>query len=1039
MLSRVLCGLVVLALSAEAGNLLKNGGFEDGLSPWGASFGSAKCVRVADRRPHGGKRCLQISCKGENAGVDYPRFQVGRTVARIGTYRLRTALRNGGIQTGDFGLRLYFYSAMGEYLTMYGGIAVRGASPEDWEVAEIAFGRGTNCPIPPGAATMMVRFSMWAQDGASGTAWLDDVSLEKVGEEARIVRTKPLAWVWQDESLGKSPANLSDAVSEGGFDVLPKSTAELLSPDGVRGRDVDLLVLPYGGRYPTALAEPILDFCRDGGALLLWGGPPFTRPVYQTAAGPRELTAGTQVLASLPSGDEWTEQHAGDGDRLVAKPGSKSRDLSIDLKAYAYAGTAMPPLATPDVVLELEAKGDGKTPRVCIELHEADGSRWKRILPLSPDWTAHRFHLAEFAAYASKDRGGKGDVLHGDRLKQFMVGLTRQMVGQGEHRFELRNVRFLKADVPSGMVVGQKRFLPEDLTVTRWFGDTHTVEPNVIPAPTGTFGPSETRSRLRCPANGSVAKGHWRVWQLGTPISAKVNKEGKRRSLDRVLAAEGASLRVPLLQAENRFGGELACGVLDVHKDGAFAGSRWATFAVATPGDLPLPAMTAVTEAAKDVATGAWTQGPDPTFRVQDGKVVVDVGLPVANPALAECRMKVALRVGDAQPVVRDLVVPARDAVPSMHPLAEGLPVPNLADEPLVLRVQVLKSSGPLFGPRVFELDLRKELRDVCDFMVEQARDDGKLHGFSFIDNRGMRALLGAYEILGDRRYLKTALRWGEAMVAEQRDDGGYRMGYGITRKGEECYVADGGEIVVGVLRLASYAKGRQRQRFLASADRYMAYRESFRVPTGGIGVGWCLYDYGQRPVTKLDTPTKIFAPERNTYTIGCSLAGAYAHAAMHGDPALERRAEKDADWLIPRASRLNGAFIESFFFAHAFATSPERKRIYADYIDRVFTQTMVGGYSNMAWWLQGGGRTALNLDGLAYVLHRLGGGPEVRAEMYRALCAMYSPQAPYSIPVVISKGEFDHDRWIYVNFGTLGLVDVLRPMVSIDGVVPKK
>jgi hypothetical protein len=32
-------------------------------------------------------------------------------------------------------------------------------------------------------------------------------------------------------------------------------------------------------------------------------------------------------------------------------------------------------------------------------------------------------------------------------------------------------------------------------------------------------------------------------------------------------------------------------------------------------------------------------------------------------------------------------------------------------------------------------------------------------------------------------------------MLREQREDGGYRMGYGITAKGEECYVADGGEI----------------------------------------------------------------------------------------------------------------------------------------------------------------------------------------------------------------------------------------------------
>jgi len=87
-----------------------------------------------------------------------------------------------------------------------------------------------------------------------------------------------------------------------------------------------------------------------------------------------------------------------------------------------------------------------------------------------------------------------------------------------------------------------------------------------------------------------------------------------------------------------------------------------------------------------------------------------------------------------------------------------------------------------------------------------------------------------------------------------------------------------------------------------------------------------------------------------------------------------------------------------------------------------------------MDWWLGGGGRSALNLDGLAYSLHRLGAGPEVRAELYRALCAMYSPQSPRSIPSVIGQGAFDHDRWIYINFGTLGLVDVLKPMVSLDG-----
>ena len=1041
MFSRLALGLSLVGatLCFADGNLLRNGGFEEGLAPWDVSFGNAACVRIADTGAQSGGRCVRIVCREQNSGVDFPRFQIGRQVARTGTYRLRAALRNGGIQAGDFGLRLYFHSGAGEVLAMYGGIGVRGEQPGDWQTGEIEFGRGTKYPIPPAAATMLVRFSMWAPGaGATGTAWLDSASLEQTASMSRVDRAQPIAWIWQDAGEDPRADQLAERIAKGGFAIERRTGRELSAPGVLRAGNLDLLVLPQGGRYPVLLADALSAFFLDGGALLVLGGVPFAEPVFATPAGPRGMRAAVQDLARIAPDAPWNERQAGADDRVLVAPAAGGWRFDFDLKGFAYAGTPLAPLASEDAVLELEVRGDGETPRLCVEFHEQDGSRWKRIVPVAEEWTAHRLHLGEFVAYASEGRGGKEDWLRGDRLKQLAVGFTRTMVGQGTRRVELRNVRLLKAEIPSRTVAGAKRFLPGDLSVVRWFGEQHASESMVVPSPVVVRGGRQRRDALRRSGEGAAIRGDWQAWELAMDPPPPPRKGGKRLPLDRVLALASGSLRVPLLQAENSEADRIACAGLFVHADGEYAGSRWAVFALELPGAAPAVVGEAVTDAARALASAGFTHGPRPVFRVADGKVAMDVAMPIANPSPADLRLKLELRIAGQATAVHEIAIPARQAAVVDYQLATGLPAPPLETAGLDLAVEIREASGPLYGPRVFRLDLREQLRAVCDFMVEQARDDGKLHGYSFIDNRGMRALLGAYEILGDPRYLETALRWGEIMVREQREDGGYRMGYGITRKGEECYVADGGEIVVGILRLASYCKGEQRERFLASADRYMGYREDFRVETGGIGVGWCLQDYGKRPITPLDTPTRIYSPENNTYTIGCSLAGAYAHAAIRGTPELERRAEQDADWLMARATRLNGAFVESFFFAHAFATTPERKAIYAEYIARVFVRAMADSHTTHDWWLSGGGRSALNLDGLAYAIHRLGAGPEVRAGMYRALCAMYSPQASRSIPVVIAGDSFDHDRWIYICFGTLGLVDVLKPMVSIDGFAPR-
>jgi hypothetical protein len=351
------------------------------------------------------------------------------------------------------------------------------------------------------------------------------------------------------------------------------------------------------------------------------------------------------------------------------------------------------------------------------------------------------------------------------------------------------------------------------------------------------------------------------------------------------------------------------------------------------------------------------------------------------------------------------------------------------------------EATGTPLGETAFRVDLEAAFETVCGFLAEQARDDAKLHGASFIDSRGMRALLAGYERTGNAEYRAAALRWGDLMMELQREDGGYRMGYGITPKGEACYVADGGEIALGIARLVSYADDERRERLLRSLDAYMGYREAFRVPTGGIGVGWCLHDYGVRPPAPLETPTRIYAPEVNTYTIGCTLAAACAHARLRDDPGAEGRADDDADWLTPRLRGLSGAAAESYAWAHYLSRDPDRRKAYAAVMRERLIGRLPAPDAPRSWWLESGGRSALNLAILVYWLHEIEDTPAVRAEMLRALAAMGSPDSAESIPVLIERPPrtLTHDDWIYICYGSLSLAEALEPGVSMRGVIPAR
>jgi hypothetical protein len=1055
------CVAAPCAALGGGGNLLRNGGFEETVAPWSGGIGAkAEALRVSGADAASGQGCLRLSCAGQVVALDYPELTLGRELSRLGTYRLSAMVRNDGVRAGNFGLRLICRDAAGEVLAMLGGIGIEADAPvQGWRRRETTFGRGTATPIPPGTVTLTVRFSFWAEDQEPvGCVWLDDVELEALAKAPPLtVGATRLALLWDDAALapvaGATPPGLEGVLAAAGFTVRRVTSDDLTRPDGLERSAAAAVVLPYGAWYPGPLAAALTSFLAEGGLLVTLGAGALSRPLYASPDGwlpvDAALPGGTPLSLSFAAG--WGVAEAAPGDRWDLEPAAQGRVgvfRTAGLGKYAYVGTTLVALpAAADLILSFAARGDPETPRLCLELREQDGSRWKAVIPLGTAWAEYRLHAGQFVAYANDKLGRAESVMRPRQLAHLLVGLTAAMAGPGPHRFELREVRLEPAAVSTAAVAGTPVFAGAEREVARWFGSAARL-PARGPAMT-CFAPaaeSWEAARLRGPAGvagmpSEPLLGRFAGKAVGVPEAVAMTALSPSLDLAAMLRAGSVLERLPVLRTERRwFAEDEDAAALFLYRDGLLAGSRWLCVGLELPASAMPPALGAALAASLRLAQSAvLSDGIRPRFRERAGHIVMDVVL-LARHAGAET-IEVPLRVqvtraGQTQ-VDRQVTasLPAAAGAATECLLVAGLPMDG--SEWLELDIRAAPSAGapPVIGPLRFRLHAREALRLIAEQLLSAAADDGKLHGYSFIDNRGMRVLLAASEILGRKPYRQTARRWGEAMRREQRADGGYRMGYGITSKGEACYVADGGEVAVGIARLAAYSGSRERLALLRSLDAYARYREEFRVPEGGIGVGWCLQDYGRRPIVPLDVPRRIYAPELNTYTIGCSLAAAYLHATLLGTGSLEVQAAADADWFMSRTAALHGAAIESFQYAHALATDPTQRAVYGDYMGRAFTAKMKeAGAASRSWWLSSGGRSALDLGGMAYVLARLNDDPALRAEMMRATCLMFSPDSPESVLAALRLPELGHDAWIYICYGTLGLVDVIRPLISMDG-----
>ncbi len=891
--------------------------------------------------------------------------------------------------------------------------------------------------------------------------------------------------VWQDRlpcAPASDPAALLDLLARAGLPAEAVDSAGLAAPGRLDPKQVAVLVLPYGPHYPAPARAALLAYLRGGGAFLSLGGRALSAPLLPTDAGwvPAGALSRPTAGDALPLADFEEGGHlpqiAGNSDspgmpRTAVESEGRGRVLQVSspaLKGWEYAVLRVPAGRADRPVLRFRARGDGSMDLLCIEPNEQDASRWKAVVPLTRKWQTHRVHAAEFRSYATPARAA--DTLHPERVTALGFGITGGMAGQGRHRFWLDDVAWEPgADVPSladaAPLVATEGPAPVDLHFGHNLAGKAGGEMPLFPE----SAPLDPGARLAAvhplmAASDAFAGGALRGWSATGRADDRRTAWEKDPSGRLSLPRRATGRRVTLLTARDARGREAGPAFsLMVHAQGEFAGGRWAYSGVEKPDLFPrgnAAAGDAFVGLVRALAEAPLLAGVEPQFVVEDGRAVLRITAPVvgarARGAEVQVRARVLAGAAVAGPSAHDLprgrrlVAQGLSAGAGMQVLAEettpatlaagerralalvSLPLDRIGTGAYRVEVELL-SGGQVVDRAGFVVDPGAATRALAEEFLRRQQKDGTYGGIAFIDNRGARTLLALWALTGEERYRKSALRWGEVTLARQREDGGYRMGYGISAAGEECYVADGGEIAVGIARLAVDAPAADRPRYQRSLERYLRFREEFRCPEGGIGVGYCKSDYGARPVLPLKEIRRIYAPELNTYTIGCTLAAAAFHAVLPGTPEERARAAGDARWLMAHTGKsIGGPFVESYYWAHHLLADAALRTEIETHLRERFLGTVCGSAS--PWWLSSGGRSALNLGGLAYAAHTFAPEPAVHAELARGIHAVCGDEAPWSLTRLAAVRDWSQNDWIYACYAGISLVDVLRPGVALPG-----
>lgn len=149
----------------------------------------------------------------------------------------------------------------------------------------------------------------------------------------------------------------------------------------------------------------------------------------------------------------------------------------------------------------------------------------------------------------------------------------------------------------------------------------------------------------------------------------------------------------------------------------------------------------------------------------------------------------------------------------------------------------------------------RALLKQTCDYIVANKATVPTI----FVGGYYMRTLVDGYEILGDRRYLDTALAYGDYLLSKQMPNGFWPTGYGAV------YLADTGSALGLFIKLYDHADPVRQKKYLDAVLRYANSIEKYGMihKSGAFGTGWLHVD-----------GDKMTRPIPDQYTLSSALTG---------------------------------------------------------------------------------------------------------------------------------------------------------------------
>ncbi|MCX7643058.1 MAG: hypothetical protein N2116_04545, partial [Armatimonadetes bacterium] len=280
--------------------------------------------------------------------------------------------------------------------------------------------------------------------------------------EAVSVRDLKQAVIVRDTSMGntKLALRLATELKRLGIKTETVKLDQIANPNWWQQTKAGVIAFPNGKRLPVSAKEPLTDFLRQGGKLIVFGAPIFAEPLVKVGRGTRD------------EGRDWISEQEMEAERKQTKPKKflfesldanelkrwrhhvSHPDVSDRLSLEAVHGLRFAhnalrmdftlkgwsifvrefeksPFPQGHSLTCLWAKGAPQTKSLLVEWREADGTRWFAHVPLTTEWRLIVLSPRDFVFRQDSPTRGKrgfaGDRFNPQNAKALVLGMEAPM------------------------------------------------------------------------------------------------------------------------------------------------------------------------------------------------------------------------------------------------------------------------------------------------------------------------------------------------------------------------------------------------------------------------------------------------------------------------------------------------------------------------------------------------------------------------------------------------------------------------------------